>query len=87
MRTRFRLPRGVITGAFFFLYAVLRIIGEIFREPDPAWHVGPISAGQFLSIFLVFIGIAFIAWGWKTQRYERVFEDGKKAETSTTPAR
>jgi phosphatidylglycerol:prolipoprotein diacylglycerol transferase len=78
LRTRFRLPRGVITGAFFILYAVLRIIGECFREPDSAWHVGPVSAGQFLSIFLVFIGAAFIAWGWRAQQYERAFASGEK---------
>ena len=70
LRTRCRVPRGVLTGTFFILYAVLRIIGEMFREPDPAWHVGPVSAGQFLSIFLVFIGAAFIVWGWRTKEYE-----------------
>jgi phosphatidylglycerol:prolipoprotein diacylglycerol transferase len=80
LRTRFRLPRGVITGAFFILYAALRILGEVFREPDPAWHVGQISAGQFLSIFLVFIGLAFIAWGWRKQEYEKVFELEKAGE-------
>jgi len=74
MRTRCRVPRGVLTGTFFILYAVLRIVGELFREPDPAWHVGPISAGQFLSFFLVFIGTAFIVWGWKTKQYERALE-------------
>ena len=71
LRTRCRVPRGVITGAFFILYAVLRIIGEMFREPDPAWHVGPISAGQFLSIFLVFVGAAFIVYGVRKGEYER----------------
>lgn len=71
LRTRCRVPRGVITGVFFILYAVLRIIGEMFREPDPAWHVGPISAGQFLSIFLVFIGAAFIIYGVRKGEYER----------------
>ena len=74
LRTRCRVPRGVVTGAFFILYAVLRIIGEMFREPDPAWHVGGISAGQFLSIFLVFIGAAFVFFGWRRQEYERVFQ-------------
>ena len=74
LRTRCRMPRGVVTGAFFILYAILRIIGEMFREPDPAWHVGGISAGQFLSIFLVFIGAAFIYFGWRRQEYERVFQ-------------
>ena len=70
LRTRFRLPRGVLTGCFFILYAVLRIIGEIFREPDPSWSVGSISAGQFLSLFLPLIGVCFIWWGYKTQQYE-----------------
>jgi phosphatidylglycerol:prolipoprotein diacylglycerol transferase len=80
LRTRCRVPRGVITGAFFILYALLRIVGEMFREPDPAWHVGPISAGQFLSIFLVFIGAAFIAYGVRKGEYERVFiADSDKA--------
>lgn len=70
LRTRFRVPRGVLTGVFFILYAVLRIIGEIFREPDPAWSVGPLSPGQFLSLFMVLIGAAFVIWGLRTQEYE-----------------
>jgi phosphatidylglycerol:prolipoprotein diacylglycerol transferase len=71
LRTRCRVPRGVLTGAFFILYAMLRIIGEIFREPDRAWSAGPLSAGQFLSLFLILIGAAFIIWGLRTQQYER----------------
>lgn len=73
MRTRLRLPRGVLTGAFFILYAVLRIAGEFFREPDPAWSVGLFSAGQFLSLFMVVIGAGFILWGLRAQQYERKF--------------
>jgi phosphatidylglycerol:prolipoprotein diacylglycerol transferase len=73
LRTRMRLPRGVVTGAFFILYAILRIIGEMFREPDPAWSVGPFSAGQFLSLFMILIGMAFILWGFKARQYEKVF--------------
>ena len=79
LRTRCRLPRGVVTGAFFILYAVLRIVGEMFRVPDPAWAVGQWSAGQFLSIFLVFIGAAFLVWGWRAQQYERVFASGAES--------
>jgi phosphatidylglycerol:prolipoprotein diacylglycerol transferase len=74
LRTRCRLPRGVITGAFFILYAVLRIIGEMFREPDPGWQVGAVSAGQFLSIFLVFIGAAFIFFGLRRKEFEQRFQ-------------
>ena len=74
LRTRMRVPRGVITGAFFVFYAGLRIVGEMFREPDPAWSVGPFSAGQFLSLFLFLIGGIFLVWGWRTQQYERALE-------------
>ncbi len=71
MRTRCRVPRGVLTGTFFILYATLRIIGEMFREPDPAWAVGSWSAGQFLSLFMYGIGAAFILGGVKTRHYEK----------------
>ncbi len=71
LRTRMRVPRGVITGAFFILYAALRIVGEFFREPDPSWQVGPISAGQFLSLFLFGIGAAFLFHGLRKRENER----------------
>ena len=71
MRTRWRVPRGVLTGSFFILYATVRIIGEMFREPDPAWAVGSWSAGQFLSLFMYGIGAAFIVGGMKTRHYEK----------------
>lgn len=74
LRTRVRVPRGVITGTFFILYALLRIVGEVFREPDPAWAVGTLSAGQFLSLFLFLIGGAFLLWGFKTRQYERAWQ-------------
>lgn len=70
VRTRCRVPRGVITGTFFILYAALRIIGEVFRVPDPAWKAGSLSAGQTLSLGMFVIGACFIAWGIKTQQYE-----------------
>ncbi len=73
MRTRLRLPRGVVTGAFFVLYPIMRIVGEVYRVPDSHWSVGPLSAGQFLSLFMFGIGAAFIAWGFKKGEYERVF--------------
>ena len=70
LRTTVRVPRGVITGAFFVLYAVLRIIGEVFRLPD-ASMIGPFTHGQFLSLFMILIGAAFIVYGVKTKHYER----------------
>jgi phosphatidylglycerol:prolipoprotein diacylglycerol transferase len=70
LRTRCRMPRGVLTGLFFILYAAARIVAETFREPDPAWAVGSFSAGQFLSLFMFAIGAVFILWGLKTRQYE-----------------
>ncbi len=73
LRTKVRVPRGVITGAFFVLYALLRIFGEIFRVPD-APLTGPFTRGQFLSLFFVAIGAAFIVWGVRTRQYERAIK-------------
>lgn len=70
VRTKCRVPRGVITGTFFILYAALRIIGEVFRVPDPAWKAGTLSAGQTLSLGLFVIGACFLVWGFKTRQYE-----------------
>jgi len=70
LRTRCRTPRGVITGSFFVFYALLRIIGEVFRVPD-APMAGPFTRGQFLSLFMFLIGAVFIIYGLKTQHYER----------------
>lgn len=56
-----KLPHGILTGLFFVLYAVFRIIGEQFREPDSGnSFVGPFTSGQFLSLFMIVIGAAFI---------------------------
>ena len=59
VRTRMRQPNGVLTGLFFICYAIFRIVVENFREPD-APLVGPFTRGQFLSLFLIVIGIGFI---------------------------
>jgi phosphatidylglycerol:prolipoprotein diacylglycerol transferase len=56
-----RRKPGRLSGEFFLAYAVLRAIGEVFREPDAG--VAPIlglSRGTFYSIFLVAAGIGLI---------------------------
>ena len=60
VRTRTRQPNGVLTGLFFILYAIFRIVIEYFREPD-AELIGHFTRGQFFSFFLIAIGIAFVA--------------------------
>ena len=72
LRVYSRQPRGVLTGAFFVLYALLRIAGEEFRVPDNGIPLtGPFTRGQFLSLFMILIGIAFIVYGRVTKQYER----------------
>ncbi|MES2995420.1 MAG: prolipoprotein diacylglyceryl transferase [Verrucomicrobiota bacterium] len=68
VRVTFRkAPDGLLTGLFFLLYAVFRIIGEQFREPDSAM-IGPLTKGQFFSLFMFLFaaGFFFHAWrGWR----------------------
>ena len=60
-----KLPNGVITGLFFVLYAVFRIVVEQFREPDSALVFGgPMTKGQFLSLFMVAVGAAFLVFAF-----------------------
>ena len=68
MRTRMSVPRGVLTGSFFLLYGVLRIVGEQFREPDD-FNFG-MPRGVFLSLFLLLIGAVFTVWGLRTPEFE-----------------
>ncbi|MDF1656150.1 MAG: prolipoprotein diacylglyceryl transferase [Verrucomicrobiales bacterium] len=62
------LFHGMLTGIFFIVYAVGRIIVENFREPDAESIMG-LTRGQFYSTFMIGIGIAFLAFAlWKKQR-------------------
>ena len=64
IRLKFKKPDGVTTGCFFILYPVMRIVGEFFREPD-APLTGPFTRGQFLSLFMLLVGAAFL---WNARR-------------------
>ncbi len=68
VRVKFpKAPDGLLTALFFSLYAIFRIFGEHFREPDAAM-VGAFSKGQFFSFFMFAFAAAFFfhAWrGWK----------------------
>lgn len=52
---------GRLSGEFLIAYAMVRAIGEHFREPDAALIMG-LSRGTFYSLFLVVAGAAFILW-------------------------
>jgi phosphatidylglycerol:prolipoprotein diacylglycerol transferase len=62
------VPRGVLTGVFFVLYALLRIAGEQFRQPED-FNFG-LPRGVFLSFFLIFIGLAFLVAAHRRPEYE-----------------
>ena len=51
---------GLTSGIFLASYGVLRIVSELFREPD-APFLGPITMGEMLS-FLFILGGGFVIW-------------------------
>ncbi|WP_035603693.1 prolipoprotein diacylglyceryl transferase [Haloferula sp. BvORR071] len=60
VRVRYpKAPQGVLTGLFFIFYALFRIFAEQFREPDAAM-LGPLTRGQFLSLFMIVAGLVFL---------------------------
>ena len=74
-----KLPHGVLTGLFFILYAFFRIAMENFRQQETAdiqmlgvtW-----TMGQFLSLFMILIGVGFIGWAMKSRSRSRSGSEG-----------
>ena len=67
-----RKPRkpGIIGSSFILIYACGRIFNEMFRLPDA--HIADlsqqplgISRGQFISLFMILIGVVFMIWSIK----------------------
>jgi len=54
-----RAHPGRLAGEFLIGYAAVRMIGEIFREPDASLILG-LSRGTFYSVFLVLAGTVLI---------------------------
>ena len=55
---------GQLGGEFLIGYAIVRVIGEQFREPDRhiGLYFGFLSQGSLLSLFMAVIGIAVILY-------------------------
>jgi len=53
---------GLILGSFVGLYGVARIIGELFREPDPqlGFLWGGLTMGMLLSVPMVIAGLIIV---------------------------
>ncbi len=69
LRLRTRQPRGILAGIFLLFYAVVRVVVEMFREPD-APLTGPFTRGQTLSVMLIVGGISFIVFALKNKQFE-----------------
>ncbi len=68
MRRSFtKMWHGVLTGTFFVLYAIFRILVENVRQPDHSLILG-VTKGQFYSYFMIAIGLGFFAYAWKTRK-------------------
>jgi phosphatidylglycerol:prolipoprotein diacylglycerol transferase len=57
---------GLVLGSFITLYAMARITGEFFREPDPqlGFLWGGLTMGMLLSIPMMIAGLAVIYAAW-----------------------
>jgi phosphatidylglycerol:prolipoprotein diacylglycerol transferase len=68
---------GVILGSFIALYAVARITGEHFREPDPqlGFLWGGLTMGMLLSFPMVIAGIIIIVMAWRRKQPNRAGAD------------
>lgn len=55
---------GILSGVFLIGYGTARIVGELFREPDPqiGYLIGGTTMGQWLSLPMVLAGIAIVLW-------------------------
>ena len=52
---------GRLAGEFLIAYAVVRMIGELFREPDDGISlIFGLSRGTFYSVFLIVVGLVLI---------------------------
>ena len=63
-RLNARRRSGIVTGLFLAGYAVARMSGELFREPDAqlGFLIFGTTMGQLLSIPMLIIGALIIAW-------------------------
>jgi phosphatidylglycerol---prolipoprotein diacylglyceryl transferase len=51
----FRSNPGRLSGEFLIAYAIVRMVGEVFREPDASLILG-LSRGTFYSLFMIAVG-------------------------------
>ncbi|HEY4248320.1 MAG TPA: prolipoprotein diacylglyceryl transferase [Lacunisphaera sp.] len=63
---------GRIAGEFLIAYALVRSLGEIFREPDEGVSlILGLSRGTFYSLFMIVAGVALIAYASRRKALQR----------------
>jgi phosphatidylglycerol:prolipoprotein diacylglycerol transferase len=55
-----RTRPGQLAGEFLIGYSIMRVISEIFREPDASLIWGVFSRGTFYSFFVLIVGVALV---------------------------
>jgi phosphatidylglycerol:prolipoprotein diacylglycerol transferase len=70
---------GLILGSFIAIYAVARIIGEFFREPDPqlGFLWGGLTMGMLLSVPMIVAGAILIVVAWRRPPPNSLPDQGK----------
>ena len=58
---------GLLTGTFACGYALARIVGELFREPDAhlGYLWGPVTMGMVLSLPVLLVGAGLIVRAYR----------------------
>ena len=58
---------GLILGSFITIYALARIAGEMFREPDPqlGFLWGGLTMGMVLSVPMIAAGLILMIMAWR----------------------
>jgi phosphatidylglycerol---prolipoprotein diacylglyceryl transferase len=61
---------GLVTGLFLVGYAVARMSGELFRQPDPqlGYLIFGTTMGQWLSVPVLIAGLAIMMWARQNLR-------------------
>jgi phosphatidylglycerol:prolipoprotein diacylglycerol transferase len=67
---------GLILGSFIAIYALARITGEFFREPDPqlGFLWGGLTMGMLLSVPMIVAGAILIVKAWRRETREQIQE-------------
>jgi phosphatidylglycerol:prolipoprotein diacylglycerol transferase len=81
---------GAVALSFMAGYAILRIIGEQFREPDEqiGFWFGSITQGQLLSavMLLVTLGLAWHQFVWRPRGETEIRKEPLGAEPAAVPS-